>query len=73
MDGRQRMLEAFALREPDTVPVWEMAFNEESIIKLARFFTDDLPPLKFAQQMTPEEKLKLLAALFTVVRELGLD
>ncbi|HEY5531501.1 MAG TPA: uroporphyrinogen decarboxylase family protein [Candidatus Anoxymicrobiaceae bacterium] len=73
MDGKERMLEAFALREADRVPVWEMAFNEESIIKLAAFFTDDLPPLKFAQQMTPEEKLKLIAALFTVIRELELD
>jgi len=73
MTGRERMLEAFALREPDRVPVWEMAFNEESIIKLGRFFTDDVPPMKFVQQMTPEEKLKLLSTLFTVVRELELD
>lgn len=73
MNGKERMLEAFALREPDRVPVWEMAFNEESIIKLASFFTDDLPPVKFAQQMTTEEKLKLLTCLFTIVRELELD
>jgi uroporphyrinogen decarboxylase len=67
------MLIAFARKEPDRVPVWEMAFNEESIIKLGRFFTDDLPPMKFAQQMTMEEKIKLLNTLFTVVRELELD
>jgi uroporphyrinogen decarboxylase len=73
MIGKERMLEAFARREPDRVPVWEMAFNEESIIKLGRFFTDDLPPLKFAQQMSVEEKLKLLSTLFTIVRELELD
>jgi uroporphyrinogen decarboxylase len=73
MSGKERMLEAFALREPDRVPVWEMAFNEESIIKLASFFTDDLPPMKFAQQMTGEEKIKLLGALFTMARELDLD
>ncbi len=73
MNGRERMLAAFALKEPDRVPVWEMAFNEESIIKLGRFFTEDLPPMKFAQQMTTEEKLKLVATLFTIVRELELD
>jgi hypothetical protein len=39
MNGKERLLEAFARREPDRVPVWEMAFNEESIIKLASFFT----------------------------------
>jgi len=73
MNGTERMLKAFSLQEPDRVPVWEMAFNEESIIKLGRFFTDDLPPVKSAQKMTMEEKLKLLATLFTVVRDLELD
>ena len=73
MNGTERMLKAFSLQEPYRVPVWEMAFNEESIIKLGRFFTDDLPPVKSAQKMTMEEKLKLLATLFTVVRDLELD
>jgi uroporphyrinogen decarboxylase len=73
VNGRERMLAAFRLEEPDRVPVWEMAFNEESIIKLGAFFTDDLPPVKFAHRMNVEEKLKLLGTLFTVVRELELD
>ncbi len=73
MNGKERMIEAFSLREPDRVPVWEMAFNEESIIKLGRFFTDDVPPMKSAQKMNMEEKVKLLNTLFTVARELELD
>lgn len=73
MTGRERMLTALSCGQPDRVPVWEMAFNEESIIKLGRFFTDDLPPNKFAQQMTLEEKVKLLNTLFTIVKELHLD
>lgn len=73
MTGKERMLTAFSRKEPDRVPVWEMAFNEESIIKLGRFYTDDLPPVKLAQQMTMEEKVKLLNTLFTVARELELD
>ena len=73
MTGKERMLEALARREPDRVPVWEIAFNEESIIKLGANYTDDLPPVKFAQQMTMEEKVKLLNTLFTVARELELD
>ena len=73
MTGKERMLAAFSRREPDRVPVWEMAFNEESIIKLGKFYTDDLPPMKFAQQMTVEEKIKLLSTLFTVAKELELD
>lgn len=73
MTGRERTLKTFTIEEPDRVPVWEIAFNEASIIGIARFFTDDLPPEKFAQQMTGEEKLKLLNALLTIVRELDLD
>ena len=57
MNGKERMLKAFMHEEPDRVPVWELAFNEASIIKLGRFFTDDVPPLKFAQEMTMEEKV----------------
>jgi hypothetical protein len=33
----------------------------------------DLPPMKLAQEMTMEEKVKLLNTLFTLVRELELD
>lgn len=73
MNGKERMLTALRRGEPDRVPVWEMAFNEESIIKLGAYFTDDLPPMKLAQQMSMEEKVKLLNTLFTVVRELELD
>ncbi|WP_287155857.1 uroporphyrinogen decarboxylase family protein [Candidatus Solincola tengchongensis] len=73
MTGRERMLTALRREEPDRVPVWEMAFNEESIIRLGAFFTDDLPPMKLVQRMSMEEKVKLLNTLFTVIRELELD
>ena len=73
MTGKDRMLTALDRREPDRVPVWEMAFNEESIIKIGRFFTDDLPPMKFASQMIMEEKIKLLNTLFTFAKALELD
>ena len=73
MNGKERMLKAFSHEEADRVPVWELAFNESSIINLGRFFTDDLPPMKLAQEMTMEEKVKLLNTLFTLVRELELD
>jgi uroporphyrinogen decarboxylase len=73
MTGKERMMTALSLGEPDRVPVWELAFNEESIIKLGRLFTDDVPPVKLVHQMTLEEKLKLMDVLFLVARELQLD
>ncbi len=73
MQPRDRMLAALALKQPDRVPVWELAFNEESIIGIARYFTSDVPPLKQASDMTLEEKIQLFEAMCTLVEELDLD
>lgn len=73
MQPRDRMLAALDLNQPDRVPVWEQAFNEESIIGIARHFTSDLPPLKPVSDMTLEEKAGLFGALCTLVESLDLD
>jgi len=67
------MLAAMDLQQPDRVPVWEMGFNEESIINIARHFTSDLPPLKHVSDMTLEEKIKLFEGICTIVESLDLD
>jgi uroporphyrinogen decarboxylase len=61
------------LEQPDRVPVWEMGFNEESIIKIARHFTSDVPPLKHLSDMSMEEKIQLFSALCLFVDSLDLD
>ena len=73
MTGRERMLAALSLGQPDRVPVWELAFNEESIINVGKQLTDDVPPVKLAHEMTLEEKLKLLELLYKITRDLELD
>ena len=73
MQPRDRMLAALELKQPDRVPVWELAFNEESIIKIARTFTDDVPELKPVSDMDLGEKVQLFQALCTLVEELDLD
>ncbi|RJP26075.1 MAG: hypothetical protein C4520_01215 [Candidatus Abyssobacteria bacterium SURF_5] len=73
MIPRDRMLAAMDLQQPDRVPVWEMGFNEESIINIARHFTSDLPPLKHVSDMTLEEKIKLFEGICTIVESLDLD
>ncbi len=73
MEPRERMLAALNLEQPDRVPVWELAFNEESIIRIAQHFTDNVPELKQASDMTPEEKLQLFEAMCTLVESLDLD
>jgi len=73
MNGKERMLMALSCGQPDRVPVWELAFNEESIIKIARLFTDDVPPVKLVHQMDLNERIRLLDTLYMIARKLELD
>ncbi len=73
MTGKERILKALSLGEPDRVPVWESAFNEESIIKIARVFTDQVPEVKSVHKMNLDEKIRVLELLFMVSRELDFD
>ncbi len=75
MNGRERILIALERGQPDIVPVWEMAYNEPSIIGIARYFADadELPEPKLVMDMTDEERFKLLGGLITFVRELDLE
>ena len=73
MTGKERMLTALTCGQPDRVPVWELAFNEESIIKIARLFTDNVPPVKLVHEMSLDERIKLLDTLYMVARKLELD
>ena len=40
MTGKERMLTALDLKEPDRVPIWEQGYNEPSIVAIARHFVD---------------------------------
>ncbi|MDH3346348.1 MAG: hypothetical protein OEL75_04110, partial [Kiritimatiellaceae bacterium] len=75
MDGKQRMLTALDRGQPDMVPVWELAFNESSIIGIAKDFLepDKLPPNISVDEMTGEQRFQLVNALFSLVRGLDLD
>jgi len=75
MTGKERILAALERRQPDMVPIWEQAFNESSIIGIARHFMDAarLPEPKYAMDMTPAEVGQLFDGLTTFVRELDLD
>jgi len=75
MNGRERIKSALAREVPDMVPVWEMAFNEASIIGIARHFMDEsrLPRPKLLLDMTDQERFQLIAGLSTLVKSLDLD
>jgi uroporphyrinogen decarboxylase len=72
MNGKDRISAALELKQPDCVPIWEMAYNESSIIGIAKHFveSDDLPEPKLMMDMSDTERAQVLRALMTFVREL---
>ena len=73
MNGKERMLTALSLGIPDRVPHWELAYNESSIINIARHFTSDVPEIDFIQRMDLDSKIKLFDVAVRVVEELDVD
>lgn len=73
MTSKERILAALDKKEPDRVPVFEMALNEASIVNVGKHFTDDVPAIKHLSDMTLEEQIRLLEVLSLVLRELGND
>lgn len=73
MTPRDRLLTALSVEQPDRVPHFEHAYNEASIIGIGRHFTDRLPPVKPAADMTPEELLMISDAYVLFVEELDID
>jgi uroporphyrinogen decarboxylase len=75
MNGRERILAALEVKQPDVVPIWEMAYNESSIIGIAEHFVpaENLPEPKLIMDMSDAERAQVLGALIAFVRELDLD
>jgi uroporphyrinogen decarboxylase len=50
-----------------------LAYNEPSIIGIASHFTDKLPPLKPASEMSPEELFQIFEALVLFIEKLDIE
>jgi uroporphyrinogen decarboxylase len=73
MNGAERLLTALKRGIPDRVPHMELAYNESSVIGIARHFTDNVPAVNYFQRMSVEEKIKLFDALLLFIEELDVD
>jgi len=73
LNGRDRMIAALSLEIPDRVPHWELAYNESSVINIARHFTDDLPAAGYIQNLDDENKIKLINSLLLIIEKLDID
>ncbi len=70
---RERFMAALDLKQPDRVPHFEQAYNEASIIGIAKHFTDRVPAVKSAADMSPEELMMTSDALALFIEELDID
>ncbi len=73
MNGKQRMLAALELRQPDRVPVWIHAINEVAIVNIGKLLWEGVPDAVAVNLMTQEEMLALLDLLLAIHEELEID
>ena len=73
MTGKDRILTALGMQEPDRVPLYIHGINEGPIIGIGRHLTDGLPEPKQFHEMNDLEKMKLLDTLFLIHEQFGVD
>jgi hypothetical protein len=73
MTGRERILTALAVRQPDRVPLYIHGINEAPIIGIGRHLTDGLPQPRQFHEMTDAQKMKLVDTLFLIHEAFGVD
>ena len=74
MNGKQRIITALNLQQPDRVPLYIHGINEAPIIGIGKHLTDGLPDAaKQIYDMNDSEKMKLLDTLFLLHEAFGVD
>ena len=73
MTGKERILTALNIEEPDRVPLYIHGINEAPIIGIGKHLTDGLPAPKQFHDMDNSEKMKLVDTLFMIHEEFGVD
>jgi hypothetical protein len=73
VNGRERILTALAVQQPDRVPVWIHAINEMAILNIGRLVLEGVPEAKSVNLMSQGEMMALLDTLFAIHEELEID
>ena len=73
MNGKERILTALGLREPDCVPLYIHGINEAPIIGIGKHLTDGLPEPKDFRLMIERDQLKLVDTLFMIHEHFDID
>jgi uroporphyrinogen decarboxylase len=73
MKGKERIITALSVQQPDRVPLYIHGINEAPIIGIGKHITDGLPEPKQFYEMDDAEKMKLLDTLFLIHEVFGVD
>ncbi len=73
MTGRERILTALNVEQPDRVPLYIHGINEAPIIGIGRHLTDGLPDTTDFYEMNDAEKMKLVDTLFLIHEKFEVD
>jgi uroporphyrinogen decarboxylase len=73
VNGRERMLKALSVEQPDRVPLYIHGINEGPIIGIGKHLTTGLPEPKQFHEMNDAEKAKLVDTLFLIHEAFGVD
>lgn len=73
MKGKERIITALSVQQPDRVPLYIHGINEAPIIGIGKHITDGLPESKQFYEMNDSEKMKLLDTLFLIHEVFGVD
>jgi uroporphyrinogen decarboxylase len=73
MNGKERILKALDLREPDCVPLYIHGINEAPIIGIGKYLTDGLPEVRDFRLMNDRDKHKLVETLFMIHEHFDID
>jgi uroporphyrinogen decarboxylase len=73
MTGKERFLTALNQEIPDRVPIFELGFNEGSVINLGKNFSDNLPPATPLSEWTQEDINTFLDLLAVIIERTGND
>ena len=73
MNGKERILTALEVREPDCVPLYIHGINEAPIIGIGKHLTDSLPEPQDFRLMNDRDKFKLVDTLFMIHEHFDID
>ena len=73
MNGKQRILKALSIEEPDRVPLFIHGINEDPIMGVGKHLMEGLPIGKQVHQMTDSEKGVLIETLLRLLEEFEID